>query len=90
MNKTFLNKHSFLTGLLNRLPHQTLFTEQLIYYSTFSSIFGAWNMLFINSCLFKVYSFIKLQLSALVKLSQVPQSGLSAASQNERSWWLRQ
>ena len=56
---------------MNRLPHQTLFTEQLICYSTFSSIFWAWNTLFINSCLFKVYSFIKVQLDALVKLSQV-------------------
>ena len=56
---------------MNRLPHQTLFTEQWICYSTFSSIFWAWNTLFINSCLFKVYSFIKVQLDALVKLSQV-------------------
>ena len=56
-----------------------MFPEQL--YATLpSAIFGAGNTLFIHSCLLKVYSCIEIQLSVLVKPSQLPQSGLSATS----------
>lgn len=81
MNNMFLRIISFLPALLNRVPHQTLFPEQL--YATLPFLLPFLELripFFIHSCLLKVYSCIEIQLNVLVKPSQLPQSWLSATS----------